>query len=107
MSLVKVPIHLDLRHPCPIVPVCPFEIEVRKSGWVEKILDRGFRKKDPSDSTKRVPIKNDDGTWPTEPVLLDGSGAVLADPSPTNAASVDADLYPTFDFTNIPSITAA
>lgn len=61
------------------------EMHIRNEVWDFSILDAGFRIIDPSDSTKRISARNDDGTDAAEPVLLDGAGAVLADPDPSTA----------------------
>ena len=35
LSLIKVPIHLDLWHPSPVVPVCPLKVKVREATKVD------------------------------------------------------------------------
>ena len=74
-------------------------LHVQSESWQKSILDAGFRKKDGTDRKK---ITNDDGTEPSSPVPLDGSGGVLADPTTTNAVFKDFDIYGTFDFNELP-----
>ncbi len=52
--------------------------------------------------TDRKIITNTDGTLPTSPVCLNGSGAVLANPSPVNAVFGAFNLYPAYDFNLLP-----
>lgn len=79
--------------------------------WELRFLDRGFRKKVSNGATPpvytREKIVSDDGTEPTEPVLLNGSGAVLADPTPDNAVFIEVPFYRLKQFIgNIPGCTA-
>ncbi len=74
-------------------------MKLNKDGWTSQPLDAGFRYKD---STSRKIIVNDDGTLPTTPVCLNGSGAVLANPSPTNAVFGAFNVYPAYDFNLLP-----
>jgi len=61
------------------------EMHIRNSTWDVVLLDAGFKKKKDDDATKRVKIVNDgDGTDPTEVVMLDGNGNVLADANENN-----------------------
>ena len=75
------------------------QMKLNKDGWAAQPLDAGFRKKVGND---RQIITNDDGTLPTSPVCLNGSGAVLANPSPTNAVFGSFNLYPAYDFNLLP-----
>lgn len=76
-------------------------IKLNKDGWAAQPLDAGFRYKS---GTDRKIITNTDGTLPTSPVCLDGSGAVLANPSPVNAVFGSFNLYPAYDFNLLPLI---
>ena len=67
-----------------------------------ELLDSGFMIKDPSDSTKRVAAYIDDGTEPSTPALLDGSGGLLANPTPANAVFLSFDVYKTRTFSSLP-----
>lgn len=84
--------------------VLSYQLEYRKAGWALKIPDNGMREKDPGDSTKRIHIKDDNEEPVTSPVLLDGSGNRLADPSPDNAVNLTFDIYEELDFTTVPGI---
>jgi hypothetical protein len=74
-------------------------MKLNKDGWTSQPLDAGFRYKDGND---RKIITNTDGTLPTSPVCLNGSGAVLANPSPTNAVFGSFNVYPAYDFNLLP-----
>ena len=76
-------------------------IKLNKDGWAAQPLDAGFRYKS---GTDRKIITNTDGTLPTSPVCLNGSGAVLANPSPVNAVFGSFNLYPAYDFNLLPLI---
>ena len=79
-----------------------FTMHLQRDGWTVDILDAGFRKIDPSDSTKRVAISLDDGTEPSTPALLDGSGGVLSNPSPSTAVFKTFNAYKTRTFSSLP-----
>jgi hypothetical protein len=73
-------------------------IHLAKDNWDLKVQDVGFRRKDGAD---RVPILKN-GIKPTAPVPLNGSGDVLADPTP---ATVKFNIYEVYDeqnFNNLP-----
>jgi len=74
----------------------------KKYGWMIESQDAGFRKIDPDDATKRINITNDDGSEPTAPVLLDGAGGVLANPSFDNAEFVRSNAYNAKAFSLLP-----
>ena len=76
-------------------------MKLNKDGWAAQPLDAGFRYKS---GTDRKIITNTDGTLPTSPVCLNGAGAVLANPSPTNAVFGSFNLYPAYDFNLLPLI---
>lgn len=77
-------------------------LHLRDDGWDEPVLDRGYRQKKPGDSTKRVAMVNDDGTTPSQPILLDGSGSQLANPSPSTAVHLDFELKKQLPFSVLP-----
>lgn len=77
-------------------------IHLRREGWSLTALDQGFYRKDPSDSTKRIPCVNDDGSRATTPKLLDGNGAQLANPSLSNAVFIERDVYDELPFSSLP-----
>ena len=68
--------------------------------WTLRNLDRGFNVKRSGDATKRDKVLLDDGSEPSEPVLLDGSGARLANPSASNAVFIEDDYYTLKAFEN-------
>lgn len=81
-----------------------FSIHLRNEGWKLKLLDQGFRERD--DDNKLQQITNEaDGSEPTAPVLLDGSGKALTDPNVGSAVFLDFDVYTELDFTALPGIT--
>jgi len=76
------------------------DIHLQRDGWVMKLLDAGYRIKD---GTTRITITCDgDGTEPSSPVPLDGSGDVLANPSTSNAVFGSFSVYYTADFNDLP-----
>lgn len=77
------------------------EIALNKDGWNLQPLDAGFRAYD-SVSGTMIRIHNGDGTDPTTPIPLDGTGEPLTAPSPTTAVYGDFDVYPTLDFNTLP-----
>ena len=86
-SIVKTRNDIDYRE-------VTFKVGYKPGGWYAFRLDEGFRKLDPADSTKRVQILNDgDNGQLKRPAMLDGSGDVLSDPSPTNAVCKQFSVY--------------
>jgi len=79
-----------------------FTIHLQRDGWAMELLDSGFMIKDPGDSTKRVAAYIDDGTEPTTAAMLDGSGGILANPSPATAVFLSFDVYKTRTFSSLP-----
>lgn len=69
-------------------------------------LDQGYRIKDGTD-LKDILIEDEDGNKarPSAPVLLDGSGAKLADPSPGNAVFLEFEIPRRLDLTIFTGIT--
>lgn len=75
-------------------------ITLNKDGWALTPLDRGFRRLDGLGDYVR--ITNDDGTDVSAPVCLNGSGGLLASPTPATAVYLDFDVYPAYDFNLLP-----
>ena len=80
-------------------------LEFNRDLWFpHKVLDMGYRRKDPNDSTKRIPIY-EEGTSSSRPVttprLLDGSGGMLANPTQDNAVFRQFSVYPKLPFNAI------
>jgi hypothetical protein len=87
--------------------VLTMQIEFKKEGWTAKILDQGLRKRtDLAGGWKQVHIEveNDNGELSkvTSPVMLDGEGGVLDEPSPDTAVFLDYELYEAKDFSVLP-----
>jgi len=74
-------------------------IKLNKDGWQSRPLDAGYRT---VYGNGRRLITNDDGTLPTNPVPLDGTGAVLDNPTPATAVYRAFDLYPLLNFNTLP-----
>lgn len=68
-------------------------------------LDAGFRWKYSTSPLKIITIVNEDGSEPSEPILLDGLGGILDDPTPDNAVYLLAEKYPLADFSILPGVT--
>lgn len=84
--------------------VFTYGLEFRPEGWKLKPLDQGFRYKSGSDRKNIL----DNSTPPrpiTSPKLLDGSGAVLSNPTTTNAVFLEYDVYNDKDFSILPGIS--
>ncbi len=64
-----------------------------------EVLDAGFHYKDDDD---RKAITLADGSYPTAPVLLDGAGAVLANPNQDNAVYNTHEIYQEKSFSVLP-----
>lgn len=77
-------------------------IHLNKNGWKARYLDAGFRQIDPKNPNKRIKIVNDDGTEPSNPVLLDGEGKVLNPPSFEGAVFLEYEKYVEADFNVLP-----
>jgi hypothetical protein len=76
-----------------------FTISIQRDKWKLEPLDMGFRYKDGND---RKVIVNDDGTVPTAPVLLNGAGGVLMNPTSASAVFLSYDIYKTRVFATLP-----
>jgi len=82
--------------------VISMTMHLKREGWALRILDQGFREKDPQ-TRELSDITNDkDGNKPTVPALLNGQGQALVDPTPENAVILSFDLYEERDFRFLP-----
>ena len=79
-----------------------FELHVHKDGWLLKPLDAGFRE---TSGGSPQQIKDANGDEPTTPVLLDGAGGVLANPSPATAQYQTFTVYESKDFSILPGVS--
>ena len=82
---------------------CSYSIEVNPHTWLYQPLDCGFRALD-SSGDMRV-IRSDDLTPVANPALLDGSGAVVTSPSPTNAVFGEYKIYNEASLSSLPGIS--
>lgn len=75
-------------------------------GFDLSVLDQGFRIND-GGTIKDILIEDEDGNEqrPSSPVLLDGSGAKLTDPSPSTAVFLDFETVRKRDLTIFPGIS--
>ena len=78
-----------------------FTMHIQKNGWKLSILDAGFRRKDGLGKMYKITSDGDSST-PGQPVLLDGSGDVLDNPSPSNAVFREFTVYETKAFSALP-----
>lgn len=77
-----------------------FEIHLQRDGWLLEPLDAGFREKAGS---LRINILNDgDLEPPTAPTPLDGSGAVLTNPTAATCVFLSFSVYDTAAFSSLP-----
>lgn len=76
------------------------KITLNRDGWNAAPLDAGFRYR--NGSSELVKIVSDDGTDITQAAPLNGSGGVLSNPTPSTAVFLDFDVYPAYDFNNLP-----
>lgn len=80
-----------------------YGLEFRPELWRLKVLDQGFRYK--SGSNRKNIVTDDTPPRPiTSPKLLDGSGAVLSNPTTSNAVFLTYDVYTARDFGILPGI---
>lgn len=79
--------------------------ELRAEGFDLELLDQGFRIKDGSD-LKDILIEDEDGNMarPSSPVLLDGAGNQLSNPSPANAVFLTYEALPQAAFSGLPGV---
>jgi hypothetical protein len=78
-----------------------YEVHVHRTGWRFRPLDAGFRQIVGGELVQ-IRIK---GEEPTTPVPLNGSGVVLALPTPATAVIGNYQLYPELDLTVLPGIS--
>lgn len=78
-----------------------FTIHLQRDGWVLDILDAGFNRIPTGDTSNRVPITLD-GVLPSAPYPLNGAGAPLKNPSPTNCVFRSFNVYKTRTFSTLP-----
>ena len=85
----------------------PFSIEVHvhDRGWRFKPLDQGLRQRDPEAGLIHCRNRPGDGQKITAPIMLNGAGVALEDPSPANAVFGDFKKYPELEFAGLPGIT--
>jgi hypothetical protein len=76
-----------------------FQIKINKDTWALRPLDAGFNYISGSQKIRAI---NDDGTDPAQPVCLNGSGGLLADPTPATAVFGSFNVYPAYDFNLLP-----
>ncbi len=72
------------------------QIQFQVDGWALQVLDAGFR-----DSSFRV-LRNNDGTKPTAPIPLNGSGAALNSSNPADAVFRSFQVYNALPFSALP-----
>lgn len=70
--------------------------------WTREILDQGLTCVDPADATKRIVVTTNDGLVATRAMLLDGSGGVLANPSPETAVYRSHEIFYLKPFSILP-----
>jgi hypothetical protein len=75
------------------------DTSVGLTGWIKQILDQGRYQRSTDDTNKLTPCLDDKGQPVDDPVPLDGSGAQLSDPSPTNAVWLTRQVYKQLPFT--------
>ena len=73
-----------------------FTIQFQRDLWKVKVLDAGFR------DINGDRITSDDGTDVTQPAPLNGSGLVLANPTPATAQFIEFDAYKQRAFSSLP-----
>lgn len=75
-----------------------FSLLVKRETWTVRMLDNGYQYLD--SGTKKVIVI--EGDRPTDPQLLDGSGGLLASPSPSTAVYNDHDIPEQGDMSPLP-----
>lgn len=79
-----------------------FTMALQRDTWKLRLLDAGYVVKKAAAPTEREAATMDDGTDPKEPMLLDGNGRPLANPSPANAVFREFDVYKQRAFSTLP-----
>lgn len=82
-------------------------IHFSKKGWKRRVLDVGFRQLSADGTTRiKITMMNDstppEAEYVTAPVPLDGTGHVLADPTPASAVYLEFDLDDSLPFSDLP-----
>jgi hypothetical protein len=82
-----------------------YTLERRREKWIPfKVLDQGLRFKSGSDR-KHIMDQSTPPRPVSSPRLLDGSGAVLSNPTPDNAVYRDFTVYYARNFSVLPGVT--
>lgn len=81
-----------------------YQLNFRAETWKMSNLDAGFSMLD-SNGDKVEILLPKDKSKPTAPQPLDGSGGLLASPTPANAVYIDSDVYTEADLTVLPGVT--
>lgn len=82
----------------------PVDITLRfRSTWIKYVLDQGLYRIVEVDvgSYDKVKCVAEDGTDVTKPVLLDGSGGQLDNPSPSTAVFNSHEIWPEYSFSSL------
>jgi len=79
-----------------------FTIALQRDGWALRLLDVGYTQKNATTPTYREQLTMDDGTDPKLPMLLDGNGRKLENPSPTTAVFRTFNVFKTRAFSSLP-----
>ena len=80
---------------------------VLEETWKLKMLDQGLHEIETVDGVDvKKPIKIDDEDA-KQPVLLDGSGSAILNPTPADAIYLDYEGYPKISFADLPGIDGA
>lgn len=77
-----------------------FTIHLQKDGWLLEPLDAGFREK--NSSVMNNILNSGDFEAPSSPVPLDGSGAVLDNPTAATSVFLSFTVYETKAFASLP-----
>lgn len=85
------------------------ELSYKPGTWDEEVPDEGFNVSDGSGNVSntdrtRIMVEDDNGDLspPTEAVLLNGSGGVLANPTSASAVMLNKRVYQELDFSGLP-----
>lgn len=81
-------------------------IEFREEGFSLQQLDQGYRRKNEDDELVDIMIEDDSGSLNrvSAPVLLDGEGKPLEDPSPETAVYMTYEVFKLVDFSSLPGL---
>lgn len=77
------------------------EIHLNADGWALEPLDAGYRHRNDDGELVKIVNKGDQAD-PSAPVLLDGTGKVLEDPTTETAVYRTFNVYSTFNFALLP-----